>query len=538
MMAKRLVVVGSGASGVHFAHLALERGYRVTMIDVGYQMNLNTRPDDSFTELKNNLEDPATYFLGNRYEAVLYPNTKSEYYGFPPHKQYIFAQPNGVQYSTKGFSPLMSFARGGLAETWTGGAYPLNDDELAAFPFGYRDLEPYYHRIANQIGITGADDDLTRFYPLHDNLMPTLDLDEHSRCLLARYEERKTGMNRRFSAFLGRSRIAVLSVEKGGRQPCSYKGRCLWGCPTQSLYTPSITLEACRHFSTFEYLPGMLATHFKYDSGQTIKCIVGVSLNDGTAFEIDGDRFIMAAGTLSSSRIFLESIYRGTGKIVTLTGLMDNRQVLIPFVNTEMIGRQYNPDTYQYHQLAMGIEGRRLDEYVHCQITTLTTALVHPIIQSIPFDFRTATYLFRNLRAGLGIINVNCHDTRRASNHLTLEHDGTNKRPHLRIQYSPPKDERGRLRRVHRTVTGFMRKLNCLTLPGMSHLRPMGASVHYAGTVPMSSASRPLTCSTDCQSHDFKNLYFVDGTTFPFLPAKNLTFTLMANATRVANNAF
>jgi hypothetical protein len=30
----------------------------------------------------------------------------------------------------------------------------------------------------------------------------------------------------------------------------------------------------------------------------------------------------------------------------------------------------------------------------------------------------------------------------------------------------------------------------------------------------------------------------VDGTTFPALPAKNLTFTLMANALRVAARSF
>jgi choline dehydrogenase-like flavoprotein len=66
----------------------------------------------------------------------------------------------------------------------------------------------------------------------------------------------------------------------------------------------------------------------------------------------------------------------------------------------------------------------------------------------------------------------------------------------------------------------------------------MGASVHYSGTLPMSVQPKPQTVSPDCKSHDFKNLYFVDGTSFPSLPAKNLTFTLMANAARVADNVF
>ena len=72
----------------------------------------------------------------------------------------------------------------------------------------------------------------------------------------------------------------------------------------------------------------------------------------------------------------------------------------------------------------------------------------------------------------------------------------------------------------------------------MTHIRPMGASVHYAGTVPMSDDPAGPTADEHCRSRDFENLFFVDGTTFPSLAAKNLTFTLMANAARVADAAF
>lgn len=84
----------------------------------------------------------------------------------------------------------------------------------------------------------------------------------------------------------------------------------------------------------------------------------------------------------------------------------------------------------------------------------------------------------------------------------------------------------------------LLRRLGCLVPPGMIHVRPMGASVHYAGTIPMSTTAAPRTVSKDCRSHDLDNLYIVDGATFPFLPAKNITFTLMANAVRVAETAF
>jgi choline dehydrogenase-like flavoprotein len=62
----------------------------------------------------------------------------------------------------------------------------------------------------------------------------------------------------------------------------------------------------------------------------------------------------------------------------------------------------------------------------------------------------------------------------------------------------------------------------------------MGASVHYAGTIPMTRENSAWTATPEGRSRDFENLFLADGTTFPFLPAKNLTFTLMANASRIA----
>ncbi len=54
----------------------------------------------------------------------------------------------------------------------------------------------------------------------------------------------------------------------------------------------------------------------------------------------------------------------------------------------------------------------------------------------------------------------------------------------------------------------------------------------------MTAESSPGTCTPQGASRDIQNLYFADGSTFPDLPAKNLTFTLMANATRIAQEAF
>src|SRR5262245_13887187 len=110
----RVTVVGSGPSGVHFALTALRRGYEVVMIDVGHHRSAPVMPDATLPELKDRLDDPVTYFLGERFESVLLPSDAREYYGFPPSKRYVFDAPPGFDVSSRGFEPLFSFARGGL----------------------------------------------------------------------------------------------------------------------------------------------------------------------------------------------------------------------------------------------------------------------------------------------------------------------------------------------------------------------------------------------------------------------------------------
>lgn len=534
----KIFIIGSGASGVHFALSLLQKGYDVTMLDVGHKKAGEVNPEDTFMDLKNNLHDPVKYFLGQNYESVIYPDGKAEYYGFPPSKDYIFHAPSKFSVRSNGFSPLFSFSQGGLAEAWTGGVYPFNDHEIEDFPFCYNDIEPYYSEVANRIGVMGVKDDLVRFFPMHENIMEPIDMDRHSDLLLSEYEKHKSYLNHTLKCYLGRSRVAALSRDKEGRKGCNYCGRCLWGCPSQALYTPVITLNQCMKYRNFKYIPDMYVSHFEFDSKRKVTGVVAESIHNEETYEFPLSRLVLAAGTLSSSRIFMESIFRNSGEIIKLSGLMDNRQVLIPFVNLNLVGKPYNPHSYQYHQIAMGIECERPKEYIHGQITTLKTALIHPIIQAMPLDLKTSISIFRNLHAALGIANVNFRDTRREANYLTLEVDRRLKHPRLVIEYSPPLNEQPAIKEPLKRVTKALHKLQCIAPSGMSHIRPMGASVHYAGTIPMSGKKDPLTASAFCQSHDFDNLYMIDGTTFPFLPAKNITFTLMANAVRVAECAF
>ncbi len=530
-------IIGSGASGVHFALSVLKQGHSVEMIDVGWTPDEIVNPTDSFSDLKHNLEDPTAYFLGDNFEGVLLPGNDGEFYGIPPSKAYGLRSVKQFDSITHNFSPLVSFARGGLAEMWTGGCYSFNDAELDDFPFAYDEIAPYYREIVDRIGINGEEDDLAERIPIQMGVQSPLRLDEHSALLLSRYEKKRDYFKHQLGCRIGRARHAVLSQDLGERKRCQYLGRCLWGCPSGSIYSPASTLKECKVYPEFKYSPDRYVSYFNYNELGHVKSLMVEPKGGGRRTEVPIQTLVLAAGTLGTSRLVLESVYRMTGRIVRLPGLMDNRQALVPFLNLSMLGKPYQPNSYQYNQLAMGLDEVNAKHYVHCMVTTLKTAMIHPVVEKLPFDLKNSLYLFRNFHAALGLVNVNFDDTRRDDCYLTLDPGSDAEYPKLVMHYSYTEGEPKRIAKILKRVKKALWKLGCMVPPGMVHIRPMGASVHYAGTFPMLGQNAgPWTSDKNCRSNDFNNLIFADGSTYPFLPAKNTTFTLMANAARIAQN--
>lgn len=539
-----VLVIGSGPSGLHFALTALSKGQKVVLLDVGHVGAAPPQPDRSFVELKKDHPDAAAYFLGDSYSGAQIPPpryTKARtYYQLPPSKDYVFARPKQFSLKEDGLNPMMSFAAGGLAECWTAGVYTFNDSELAEYPFGHEALAPHYAEVAKRIGVGGEADDLAEFMPVHEYLNTPIALDPGSALLLKSYQEKRAKLRKYNGIYLGRSRQAALSSKLGERDACSQCGRCLWGCPNGALYTPFASLRECLAHPNFTYLPGCYASHFTLSGNGMLDQLIAYPADGGPQETHSAEAYVLACGTLGSSAIFLRTLYHATGEIVRLSGLMDNRQVLAPFYNLGMLGRGYEPSSYQYHQLATGLCMENPAHYVHGQITMFSTGTAHPVIQQLPLGLGLATKIFSTLRSGLGVLNLNFHDTRRPGNYITLDKDQNDVTgfPQVRLRYRPRPGEKAGIRAALSRIRSFFWGLGAPLVPGMTQVRPMGASVHYAGTLPMTNQPTPLTVSADGRSHDFSNLYVADGASFPFLPAKNLTFTLMANASRIAEKMF
>src|SRR5690606_10326772 len=118
--------------------------------------------------------------------------------------------------STQNFAGLISLARGGLANGWGAGVYRFTDTDLAGFPFGAQDLAPFYDALSVELGIAGAQDDLTPWFGEDAALLPPLPCTALAAQLLERYAARRAELTGA-GLHLGHTRLAVLTRPHRGR---------------------------------------------------------------------------------------------------------------------------------------------------------------------------------------------------------------------------------------------------------------------------------------------------------------------------------
>src|SRR5262249_30256019 len=98
----------------------------------------------------------------------------------------------------------------------------------------------------------------------------------------------------------------------------------------------------------------------------------------------------------------------------------------------------------------------------------------------------------------------------------------------LEIQFAPEPAHA-----VESRLIGLLRKIGYQTHAALIQRPGMGAGIHYAGALPMRTRPGRYETDADGKLGGSKRVRVVDGAWFPRLPAKNLTYTIMANALRV-----
>ena len=525
------LIVGSGASAVNAAFPLVEAGLSVGMLDFGNQDRVygSLVPKDPFLNIRKTDSDQHRYFLGNQFEGVPLNPLRVGAQLTPP-RQYI-AQDAEVQVpiDSATFSPMTSLALGGMASAWGAGSFPYNDEDLKGFPISHKDLIFHYRRVVDRIGVSGEEDDLSPFIGDLQGMFPPLEMDQIAVSILEKYYRRREKL-KQAGFHMGKTRLAALSRKHRGRGPDQYLDMSFWGDSDRSVWRPLYSIQELQSHKNFIYLRPILIQSFKEDQNGTVQ-VTGIHMENHEVQHHRAKKLVLGAGILGTTRIVLRSLKQYGVKLPFVC----NPYTYYPLLNLNMFGRRPTERTHSLAPLTVLFKPPRGDSpLIYGRVHSYRSLLNFKIIKEIPLPFREGMRVMKNLLPNLAILALDHEDHPTPDKYCFLK-PGTSGHPdRMEIVYSLPRKDRDKQLQQEKKILGYFRKLGCI---GLKRVWPgYGASLHYGGTLPMTHEEKDLTTTPLGRLRGTKAVYIVDSSVFPYLPSKGMTFTMMANADRIAEH--
>lgn len=507
------LIVGSGPAGA-MAAWAL-RGRNVRVVDVGLTAPASPpRLDRNIFDLRREID--LTPYLGlPRPNAAKPVSLKLR---APALDFVIRGSEEWAPLLSETFQPVISLAKGGFGNAWGAGVYRFGADDLRGFPISARDLAPHYDEVSRHIGISGAQDDLAEEFGEEPALQPPLRMSRNCAVILDRYERTRSRMQA-LGARFGRARLAVLSQPHRGREPYAYRSLEFVQTGDPAAYNPALTVEELRAEGAISYEPGWFARRFR-ETGSGVELDADSIAGTGPV-TFRARKLILAAGALNSARIVLASARDHEWRLP----LLDNPMTVLPLFHAPAIGAAIETGASGLAQLNAVFDPQHFGAKYQASIYGGTGAPMSEFLPKLPFSLDINRRLLRYLMPAISLAMVFHPADPGPGQWLRLRGDDALEAGY---EWRPDPALASRAARVFSA-------LGCLAFAAIAQHAGPGQGIHYAGTLPMRESPGRHELDRDGRLSGARVVYVCDGACFPRLPSKNLTFTIMANAHRIAS---
>ena len=518
-------VIGSGPAGTACARALLRHGVRVTMLDVGDDL------DPGRQALVTELSQRPPSAWAPEQVAIATDNPTIESRAIPRKLLFgsdFFYAPDLPYWHTeaKGVAATTSFARGGFSVAWGAAMLPADDCDMADWPLKRKDLESSYRRVLGALPLSGVADRLATAFPLYHDRPAALALPRQAANLDA--DMGRAARPGPFSALLhGQARLAVQADDTPERRGCYYCGICLSGCPINAIYTTADEIKRMSAQEDLHYLPGLVVETVK-EVGQGVE-VSFLRRADGTRGAMTFDRVFLGAGAINSTRI----IMRSRGIFGRTVRLKDSQKFVLPFL-------RWSGDTIQWPNInalaSLFIEAKLpslSDHWIHLQVSTVNDMVLKRLKIFPPERSRARRLLLEPALSRLMIAWCSLHSDHSSQLELTLADKGSGS-PVLRMANAINPRTRAYVRQVSWALARAGLGFRTLFLAPFVTLSQPGAGCHYGGSFPMGKEGgadllgRPLGMA---------RTHLIDASTFPSIPATTIVLPIMANADRIATEA-
>jgi choline dehydrogenase-like flavoprotein len=434
------------------------------------------------------------------------------------------AKPLGIETAESALLP--SLALGGLSNVWGSAMLPYRQEDLAGWPVTEQQLAPHYAAVLALTGLAAGRDDLAELLPLHTDDPVALPLSRQAARLWSALEKNRDTLRAR-GVHYGRARLAVRAKRTPEDAGCIACGLCMYGCPYGYIYNSADTVRRWQVTEpNFTYLPGIVIDRVV----ETAEHIVlhGRRLEKGEPWTAMGARAFLGAGVLPSTKILLTSLEAYWQPLT----IRDSQYFLFPLLQVAGTSGVREEALYTLSQIFLELtDPAESPHTVHLQLYSYNDLISAALRHSL--RFMAIDPFVRLLEGRMLIAQGYLHSDHSSHLRVELQRDGAE--PELKIASEIDPAVSARVRRVVRKLVRHAPDLRALPIEPMLQIASPGRGFHSGGTFPMHSKPGPFQTDTQGRPTGFTRLHVVDSTVLPTIPATTITYSVMANAHRIAS---
>ncbi len=299
------VVVGSGATGGWAAKELTEAGLRVALVEAGRALDASRDFSEHVIPYQVKYRGHSPEMLRTRFiQAHSYACREYNYKWFVNDLKNPYTRPQD-----KPFNWIRLRIEGGRSLVWGRLSLRLSDLDFKAasrdgcgddWPINYADLEPYYDKVEEFIGVSGLAEGVA--HVPDGKYQPPMPMFCSEVAL-------KKAIGEKFGRYLLYARNANLTAPLNGRAPCHYCGPCEQGCVTNSYFnSPTTTLAAARATGKLTMLTNAVVRHVTTDPRTGLATgVLYLDRYTREPREVRGKVVILCAQSLESVRILFNS---------------------------------------------------------------------------------------------------------------------------------------------------------------------------------------------------------------------------------------
>jgi choline dehydrogenase-like flavoprotein len=521
-------VVGSGPAGVACAAALLHCGRNVLMLDAGLRLEPEraqvVQRLGQQTPQQWCAEDLARIKEGMNFGAAGIPQKVlfgSDYPYRDAERELGLAQ--------AGIGLQASLALGGLSTVWGSAMVPYCDADIADWPITPKQLAPHYRAVLELTGISAGRDELEKLFPLHTDSYGQLDLSRQAKTIWQKLERHNERLKANGFLF-GRARVAIKG-SRGDLEPgCVHCGLFMYGCPYGYIYNSADTVLQWTSKKNFTYQPDVIVESVEEKGDQVV--LRGHERGINETIEVKADRVFLAAGVIPTTGILLRSLSAHESAVF----IKDSQYFLLPAMLTKRVGSVRTEPLYALSQIFIELLDAQISpRTVHLQLYTYND-LIGRAVRNIfgplkaPLDF-----LARELEGRLVLFQGFIHSDQSSLISTTLRSPENGGKLELKPVINP--EARKVVGRVVRRLLKNSLRFGAVPLPMLLQVAAPGRGFHAGGSFPMRVKPAGLETDTFGRPAGWQRIHAVDATVLPSIGATTITFTVMANAHRIATAA-